>query len=105
MRGDYTRGLAENLQGGGGIEYSFRSSSYYNSDDSAYSLIDGYGLANLYVNVGSTSDRWQVSLWARNVFDKEYFAALMVGGAFGAGYVAGTVGDPRTYGATLRLHF
>jgi iron complex outermembrane receptor protein len=97
--------LTENLKGGGGIEYSFRSSSYYNTDDSAYSLIDGYGLANLYVNVGSISGRWQVSLWARNVLDKEYFAALVVGGAFGAGYTAGTVGDPRTYGATLRLQF
>jgi iron complex outermembrane receptor protein len=105
VRAEYTRGLTGNLQGSGGIEYSFRSSSYYNSDDSAYSLIDGYGLVNLYVNVGATSNRWQVSLWARNVLDKEYFAALSVGGAFGAGYTAGTVGDPRTYGATLRLHF
>jgi len=105
VRGEYTRGLTGNLQGSGGIEYTFRSSSYYNSDDSAYSLIDGYGLVNLHVNVGSTSDRWQVSLWARNVFDKEYFAALSVGGAFATGYVAGTIGDPRTYGATLRLRF
>ncbi|MEA3179624.1 MAG: hypothetical protein QOI59_3147, partial [Gammaproteobacteria bacterium] len=31
--------------------------------------------------------------------------SLLVGGAFAAGYVAGTVGDPRTYGATLRLQF
>ena len=105
VRGEYSRGLTGNLRGSGGIEYTFRSSSYYNSDDSAYSLIDGYGLVNLYVNMGSTSDRWQLSLWARNVFDKEYFAALSVGGAFGAGYTAGTVVDPRTYGATLRLHF
>jgi iron complex outermembrane receptor protein len=44
-------------------------------------------------------------LWARNVLNKEYFAALSVGGVFGAGYVAGTVGDPRTYGATLRMQF
>jgi iron complex outermembrane receptor protein len=105
VRGEYARGLTGNLRGEGGIEYSFRSSSYYNSDDSVYSLIQGYGLVNLYVNVGSTSDRWLVSLWARNVLDKEYFAALVVGGAFGAGYTAGIIGDPRTYGATLRLQF
>jgi iron complex outermembrane receptor protein len=49
--------------------------------------------------------RWQVSLWAMNVFDKEYLGSLSVLGGFAAGYVAGTVGDPRTYGATLRLHF
>jgi len=103
--GEYTRGLTENLQASGGIEYNFRSSSYYTSDDSAYSLIGGYGLVNLHVSIGSTSDRWQVSLWARNVFNKEYFASPSVGGAYAAGYVAGTVGDPRTYGATLRSDF
>ena len=105
VRGEYARALTGNLQGRGGIEYTFRSSSYYSSDDSAYSLINGYGLVNLHVSVGSISDRWQLSLWARNVFDKEYIASLSVGGAFAAGYVAGTTGDPRTYGATLRLQF
>ena len=105
VRGEYTRGLTGNLQAGGGIEYNFRSSSYYTSDDSAYSLIDSYGLVNLHVSVGSPSERWQVSLWARNVFNKEYLASLSVGGAFAAGYVAGVVGDPRMYGATLRLQF
>jgi iron complex outermembrane recepter protein len=105
VQGQYTRRLTEKLQSSGGIEYSFRSSSYFTSDDSAYSLIHGYGLVNLHVSVGSTLDRWQVSLWARNVFDKHYIDSLLVGGAFAAGYVAGTVGDPRTYGATLRLQF
>jgi len=46
-----------------------------------------------------------VSLWVRSAFDKDYFASLSVGGVFAAGYVAGPVGDPRTYGATLRLQF
>ena len=105
VRGEYVRRLTGNLQAGGGIEYNFRSSSYYTTDDSAYSLIDGYGLVNLHVSVGSSSDRWQLSLWARNVFNKEYLTSLSVGGAFAAGYVAGVVGDPRMYGATLRLQF
>jgi iron complex outermembrane receptor protein len=105
VHGEYVRLLTRNLQGSAGIEYTFRSSSYYTSDDSAYSLINGYGLVNLHVSVGSASDRWQVSLWVRNAFDKDYLASLSVGGTFAAGYVAGTVGDPRTYGASLRLQF
>jgi iron complex outermembrane recepter protein len=103
VRGEYTRRLTDNLQGSGGIEYTFRSSSYYNADDSAYSLIAGYGLVNLHLDVNARSDRWQLSLWARNVLDKAYFASLSVGGAFAAGYVAGAIGDPRTFGAALRL--
>jgi iron complex outermembrane receptor protein len=102
---EYTRGLAGNLQGTGGIEYTFRSSSFYNSDDSAYSLIDGYGLVNIHLSVGPSSLHWQLSLWARNIFNQEYFAALSVGGVFGTGYVSGLLGDPRTYGVTLRMRF
>jgi iron complex outermembrane recepter protein len=102
---EYTRDLTSNLQSTGGIEYTFRSSSYYNSDDSAYSLIRGYGLVNIHMSVGQPSEHWQISLWARNVLNKEYFSALSAGGVFGAGYVAGSIGDPRTYGATLRLQF
>jgi iron complex outermembrane recepter protein len=102
---EYTRGLTSNLQSTGGIEYTYRSSSYYNSDDSVYSLIRGYGLVNIHMSLGPPSEHWQISLWARNVLNKEYFSALSAGGVFGAGYVAGSIGDPRTYGATLRLQF
>jgi iron complex outermembrane receptor protein len=102
---EYSHGLTSNLQSTSGIEYTFRSSSYYNSDDSAYSLIRGYGLLNMHMSAGPPSEHWQISLWARNVLNKEYFSALSAGGVFGAGYVAGSIGDPRTYGATLRLQF
>jgi iron complex outermembrane receptor protein len=102
---EYTRGLTRNLQSTSGVEFTFRSSSYYNSDDSAYSLIRGYGLVNMHMSVGPPSERWQISVWARNVLNKEYFSALSSGGVFGAGYVAGSIGDPRTYGATLRMQF
>jgi iron complex outermembrane recepter protein len=105
VRGEYSRGLGRNLRGSGGIEYTYRSSSYYSPDDSTYSLIDAYGLTQLDVNIGSASGRWEFSVWARNLFDQEYLASISTGGSFGAGYVAGVVGDPRTYGATLRLQF
>jgi len=39
VRGEYVRLLTRNLRGSAGIEYTFRSSSYYTSDDSAY-LVD-----------------------------------------------------------------
>jgi len=102
---EYTRGLTRHLQSTSGIEFTFRSSNYYNSDDSAYSLIHGYGLVNLHLSVGPPSEHWQISLWARNLLNKDYFSALSAGGVFGTGYVAGSIGDPRTYGATLRWQF
>ena len=97
--------LTSNLEIVSGLEYSFRSSSYYTSDDSAYSLIHGYGLVNAHMSVGPSSSRWQVSFWTRNVLNKDYITALTPGGVFGAGYTVGVTGDPRTYGATVRMKF
>ena len=108
LRSEYTHGLgSRGLLGYGGLEYTFKSSSYYTSDDSVNSLIGSYGLVNLQLGVRSDSGRWEAGLWARNLLDKNYFTALNApaGGVFGTGYVVGTVGDPRTFGATLKLSF
>ena len=105
VRGEYARAWRGNLQAGGGIEYNFRSGSYYSADDSLYALIAGYGLVNLHVDLGSTARHWQASVWARNLLNKEYFATLAAGSVLGAGYVTGLPGDPRTYGLSVRLQF
>jgi iron complex outermembrane receptor protein len=102
-RAEYQHGLAHQLLASGGVEYTVRSSSYATSDDSSYARVDGYGLVNAHADIRSASGRWELSLWARNLLNREYFASLNAGGAFGAGYVAGVVGDPRTYGITLRM--
>jgi len=107
VRTEYSHGIgARGLQGYGGLEYTFKSSSYYTSDDSIYSLIDSYGLVNLQLGVRPDNGRWEVSLWARNLLDKNYFTALNApSGVFSSGYVVGTLGDPRAVGATLKLNF
>ncbi|HKE96175.1 MAG TPA: TonB-dependent receptor [Povalibacter sp.] len=94
------------VDGFAGVEYTFKSSSYYTPDDSIYTLIDGYGLWNAQLGVRAPSGRWEVSLWGRNLLDKDYFTALGTApSGLGAGYVVGTVGDPLTFGATLRMSF
>jgi len=42
-----------------------------------------------------------VSLWAKNLFDKDYFLSLSATQA-NIGLITGQVGEPRTYGVTLR---
>jgi iron complex outermembrane receptor protein len=43
-------------------------------------------------------------LWARNLLDTNYFEQLMPAGG-NAGHYAGTLGDPGTFGLTLRKTF
>jgi outer membrane receptor protein involved in Fe transport len=61
-----------------------------------------YGLANL--SVGRDFDAWSVKLWARNVFDEEYFVRGFYFGNEPPDFPATLytrLGDPRHYGITL----
>lgn len=44
---------------------------------------------------------WSVTIWSRNLLDKDYFEILNpVGG--NTGIYVGFLGDPRTFGVTLK---
>jgi outer membrane receptor protein involved in Fe transport len=61
-----------------------------------------YGLAHL--SVGRDWDAWSVKLWARNVFDEEYFVRGFYFGNEPPDFPATLytrLGDPRHYGVTL----
>lgn len=91
--------------GGNGIEiyghadFSHRSSFNTSSSNSRYAQVPGYGLLNARIGIRTDSGLWDISVWARNLTDKQYFQALNAG-AFG--FVTGTIGDPRTIGVTLK---
>ncbi|MFE8583582.1 TonB-dependent receptor [Sphingomonas sp. NCPPB 2930] len=101
--GDVTRPI------GGGAEaylhgdWSYRSSYYTVASNSRYGLVPGYGLVNARAGVRLGEDgRYDLSVWARNLFDKDYFQTLNV---INYGLVSAILGDPGTYGATLKVRF
>jgi iron complex outermembrane receptor protein len=102
----YTLGadVAQPLGGGvievyGHADYSHRSTFNTSSSNSHYAQVPGYGLLNARIGVRSENGRWDISVWARNLTDKNYFQALS---AAATGLVTGTIGDPRTVGVTLK---
>ncbi|MER0836455.1 TonB-dependent receptor [Pseudomonas aeruginosa] len=86
------------------LSYSYRGESYGSSDNSRYSLIPSYSLANLSagVRIDDGDAQWDLSIWARNLFDKFYYTNLASGGG---GLFVGTIGEPRTLGASLAYDF
>ena len=61
-----------------------------------------YGLLNASVTLfDKTNDRWELSLWGRNITDKYYPAAITAN----AGTIFKIPGDPMTWGGTLRVNF
>jgi len=60
----------------------------------------GYTLVNARLGLGS--DRWMVEAWGQNLTDEQYFQVI-IDAPLQPGTLNGFLGDPRTYGLTLRV--
>ena len=83
----------------GHADYSHRSSFNTSSSDSRYADVPAYGIANARIGIRTDDGFFDLSIWARNLFDKDYFQTLS---AANTGIVTALIGEPRTIGATLR---
>jgi iron complex outermembrane recepter protein len=86
-----------------GIDSYYRSDFSSSPSPSLFLNVDSYALANARVGFRA-SENWTGYVWARNLFDKEYFEQLLPG-AGNTGHYAAVLGDPRTWGGTLRYTF
>jgi iron complex outermembrane receptor protein len=86
----------------GGLDYYHRSEFSSSPTPSKYLWIDGYSIVN--ARVGFRASKWTGYLWARNLTGTNYIEQLLVAGG-NAGQYAAVLGDPRTYGVTLRYSF
>jgi len=50
------------------------------------------------------AEGWTLSVWARNLFNTEYYDLLSAAPG-NSGLIVGQPGDERTFGVTLRLSF
>jgi len=82
---------------------NYRSEFSSSPTESDVLNVEGYTLLNL--RAGFRSDTgWDAFVWSRNALDEEYFEMINAGGS-SSGYYSGLLGDPRTYGLTLRGSF
>ena len=109
-----------------GLNLSAKYSTEFNtgSDLLPYKMQDAMTLMNGRVTLGSEDERWALDLWAQNLTDEEYkqvaINAPMQGSAFqttvqpnGTYYNPALdtqtynafMGQPRTYGVTLRVRY
>ncbi|RFP15197.1 TonB-dependent receptor [Duganella sp. BJB488] len=104
LSAQYAAALEANVEGYGNINYAYRSGTYGTLDASEYSRIPAYSLTNLSagVKVKNGPTRWDISVWAKNVFDKTYYTSTWNTnpGAYNA-----VIGTPRQVGVTARADF
>ncbi|SEM49861.1 iron complex outermembrane recepter protein [bacterium A37T11] len=86
-----------------GVDVYFRSKFSSNATPSKYLNIDAYSLTNGRLGYRANNGI-SFYVWARNIFNQDYYEQLLAApGSYGQ--YAGVVGDPRTYGVTLRYSF
>jgi iron complex outermembrane receptor protein len=85
------------------VDSSYRSSFSSSASASRYLVVDGYSLINARVGF-RVAGGWTLSVWARNLFDTDYFE-LLTAAPGNTGLYVGQPGDARTVGITMRLGF
>lgn len=86
-----------------GLDGYARSSFSSSPTPSTYLNVSEYALLNGRLGFRATSGL-SVFIWGRNILKKDYFEQLLPAGG-NAGQYAAVLGDPQTYGITLRYSF
>lgn len=99
---EYTHGFSRGGELYAAWDYSLRSSYFGTVERGRATRIDSYDLSNARLGWRGR-EIWDVSLWMRNVFDKDYTATVYP--LYGVGDYGAFAGDARSYGINLRLNF
>lgn len=86
-----------------GLDTYARSTFSSSASPSQYLTIAGYNLLNGRIGFRA-SNGFSVLLWGRNILDRDYFEQLLPA-AGSAGHYAAVLGDPATFGVTLRFTY
>jgi iron complex outermembrane receptor protein len=87
-----------------GADTYYRSKFSSSPTPSKYLNIQEYALVNGRLGFRSADNVFSAFIWARNITDFHYFEQLLPATGNAGNYV-GVLGDPRTYGVTLRANF
>lgn len=121
---NFDRDLGNGVRGGFSLSGKYSSEYNTGSDLLPAKMQDAFTLLNGRISLGSADERWTFEVWGQNLTDEEYyqvvFNAPLQGSPFsavqqpdGSFYNPATdtttynafLGQPRTYGATLRFKY
>lgn len=97
----YSRDLTEGLGLQAAINGRYQSKSHADLEGDPRFVIEDYGLLNASLGIHSLDDRWELSVWGRNLTDEYYWSAV----SSNANVVVRFPGQPRTYGASVTMKF
>ena len=84
------------------VDASYRSSFSSSATASKYLVVDGYALLNARVGF-RWADGWSISVWSRNLLDKDYFE-LLTAAPGNTGLYVGQPGDQQNRWRDVARH-
>ena len=80
------------------------SSEYFSGGFDPNRIQKAFSTVNARFSLKNLANDWSVDLWARNLFDQDYYRRVL-SATFQTGSYSAFLGDPRTYGITVRHNF
>lgn len=85
------------------VDQSYASGQFFELQNKPRLRQPGYSLVNARLALIGDDDRWQVAVWGKNLFNKYYTTSRLDISGFGLDW--NLLGDPRTYGVSLKYRF
>lgn len=85
------------------VNFSYRSSTYTQPNNTAASYMQGYGLLSARIEYVPQRGNWDVSVFGTNLMDKRY--VISAGDSTGSGIIVHLYGAPIEYGVHFAVHF
>ena len=103
---EFDHAIGGGLDGFAGADYSWRSSFFGYADNSELARVKSYGILNLRAGVNGEwrGNKWSLWAWANNATDRVYTMGGLSAATATLQY-SEFPGEPRTFGATVRLEF
>ena len=102
MSGTYAVPLSSSLELRTNVGYKYSSSYNTGSNLDPHKNQGAYGLLNARIGLGSPTGSWMAEVWGQNLTNKGYYQ-VAIDGPLQSGQFDAFLGDPRTYGLTLRV--
>jgi outer membrane receptor protein involved in Fe transport len=109
---NYERPIGEGLKGFVNVNYRFNGDMNTGSDLDREKRQASFSLWDLRLGLGDADGRWTFEVWGQNLFDQNYQQVAIDAPLQGSGTGPGStqtfsafLGDPRLWGATVRVKF
>ncbi|WP_162786581.1 TonB-dependent receptor [Hyphomonas sp. CACIAM 19H1] len=99
----YERPISSNLSMRGSVDGSYQSRIFFDPSNDPLLSQPGYALVNASLSVGAQDDRWRLTGFARNLFDRRYISYAIDFSSFG--FNQRVTGVPQQFGIQLDVRF